>query len=88
MLWVREFLCLWTCILRTHRVASMWHRTPARRYMQHCTNIARTLLIEATKEQEKNYDFLLKLYEAALAEMRPGKPIAGVYDAVTAMVRG
>jgi nucleosome binding factor SPN SPT16 subunit len=54
--------------------------------MEHCSNISRTLIIEASPEQEKNYKFLLKLHEAALAEMRPGKPISGVYVKVMEMV--
>ncbi|CAX42465.1 FACT (FAcilitates Chromatin Transcription) complex subunit, putative [Candida dubliniensis CD36] len=31
------------------------------RYKSYCSNIARTFLIDPTKEMEKNYDFLLKL---------------------------
>jgi hypothetical protein len=42
------------------------------RYMSYCANIARTLLIEPTSGQEKNYTALLGAFELALKALVPG----------------
>jgi hypothetical protein len=42
------------------------------RYMSYCANIARTLLIEPTSGQEKNYNALLSAFELALKALVPG----------------
>ena len=50
------------------------------RYRGYCSNIARTLFINPTDEQEKNGDFLLKLQAACLQSMKPGNKLSDIYN--------
>ena len=50
------------------------------RYKSFCSNIARTFLIEPTKEQEKNYKFLMELQSHIIGFMRPKVKLCDVYD--------
>jgi nucleosome binding factor SPN SPT16 subunit len=56
------------------------------RYRNYCSNIARTLIINQTPEQEANYDFLCTLQEAAIAAMLPGSRLSDVHQAITSFV--
>lgn len=50
------------------------------RYHNWCSNVARTFMIEPTKEQEANYLLLVELEETLMRSMRPGMSFADVYD--------
>eukprot|EP00052_Salpingoeca_macrocollata_P022060 m.190442 g.190442 ORF g.190442 m.190442 type:complete len:1178 (+) comp21702_c1_seq2:829-4362(+) len=56
------------------------------RYRLYCSNIARTLLIEPTKNQEKDYKYLAELYQVLIKAMKPGATCGGVYSDVVAHV--
>lgn len=42
------------------------------RYKSYCSNVSRTYLIQPTKEMERNYEFLVKLQEYILSELKDG----------------
>jgi len=49
------------------------------RYKSYCSNIARTYMIDPTKEQEKNYQFLLDLQHHILGYLRDGVKGKDIY---------
>ena len=51
------------------------------RYLNYCANVGRTLLIEPTPGQERNYTHLLAAYDAALKALVPGNRLCDVYAA-------
>ncbi|KAJ3350446.1 FACT complex subunit spt16 [Allomyces javanicus] len=57
------------------------------RYKSYCSNIARTLLINPTKRQEKNYDFLLEVFGYLVSLLRPGLKGKEVYGKVLQYVK-
>ncbi|CAG8535911.1 12681_t:CDS:10 [Ambispora leptoticha] len=50
------------------------------RYKYYCSNIGRTILIQATKTQERNYQFLLDLQRHVLEYIKDGTKIRDVYS--------
>lgn len=42
------------------------------RYRNYCSNVGRTLLIEPTADQERNYNHLYQAFEVAVATLVPG----------------
>jgi nucleosome binding factor SPN SPT16 subunit len=56
------------------------------RFKSYCSNIARTIMIDADKTQEKAYKNLLKAHEAAIAALRPGNAMSAPYKAAFAVV--
>jgi nucleosome binding factor SPN SPT16 subunit len=56
------------------------------RFKSYCSNIARTIMIDADKLQQKAYIVLLKAHDAAIAALRPGNPVSAVYKAAYAVV--
>ncbi|CAO3594139.1 unnamed protein product [Absidia cylindrospora] len=57
------------------------------RYKFYCSNIGRTYLINPTKSQEKNYEFLLELQHAVMETIRDGVKIKDVYNKALAYIR-
>ncbi|ORZ39360.1 FACT complex component Spt16 [Catenaria anguillulae PL171] len=57
------------------------------RYKSYCTNVGRTLLINPTKQQERNYEFLIELANYVLTILRPGIKCKDVYSEAQAYVR-
>lgn len=51
------------------------------RYKSYCSNIVRTMLVGPTDQMQKNYDTLLKVFEAILDKLRPGEKLSDVYEA-------
>ncbi|KAI9304410.1 FACT complex subunit-domain-containing protein [Cunninghamella echinulata] len=49
------------------------------RYKYYCSNIGRTFLIDPTKTQEKNYEFLLELQHRVMETIRDGVKIKDIY---------
>lgn len=56
------------------------------RYQNYCSNVARTYLVEPTKDQKKNYEFLLQVQAAVIEAMVVGKPIADAYKAAQDLI--
>lgn len=57
------------------------------RYKFYCSNIGRTFLIDPTKTQEKNYEFLMEVQERVLNSIRDGVKIRDVYQKAIALVK-
>lgn len=57
------------------------------RYRDYCSNVTRTFLINPTKEQEKNYDFLLELHNYTVTLLRPQTKCSEVYQKSMEFVR-
>ncbi|KAI8060590.1 FACT complex subunit-domain-containing protein [Gongronella butleri] len=49
------------------------------RYKFYCSNIARTFLIDPTKQQQRNYEFLCDLQQRVMEAIRDGAKIKEVY---------
>lgn len=56
------------------------------RFRSYCSNVARSIMIDADKTQEKAYKILLKAHEAAIAALRPGNAMSVAYKAAYAVV--
>ncbi|KAI0223979.1 FACT complex subunit spt16 [Massospora cicadina] len=56
------------------------------RYKNYCSNIGRTLLIDVTPAQERNYAFLLELQRHVLTKLKPDALFADVYTAALKFV--
>eukprot|EP00041_Stephanoeca_diplocostata_P006881 m.95352 g.95352 ORF g.95352 m.95352 type:complete len:1037 (+) comp16590_c0_seq1:246-3356(+) len=57
------------------------------RYQNYCSNVARTYLVEPTKDQKKAYELLLQVQTAVIDAMVVGKPIADAYKAAHDLVQ-
>ncbi|RIB06768.1 FACT complex subunit-domain-containing protein [Gigaspora rosea] len=57
------------------------------RYKSYCSNIGRTILIDPTKEQEKNYEFLLDIQRRTLELLKDGQKIGDIYSRVMNFVK-
>ncbi|XP_057531965.1 FACT complex subunit SPT16 [Amaranthus tricolor] len=56
------------------------------RYNSYCSNVARTILIDANPNQSKAYEVLLKAQEAAISALKAGNKASGVYQAALVVV--
>ncbi|KAJ6359583.1 hypothetical protein OIU77_003731 [Salix suchowensis] len=56
------------------------------RYNSYCSNVARTLMIDATSLQSKAYAALLKAHEAAIGALKPGNKVSAAYQAALSVV--
>ncbi|KAL7754343.1 FACT complex subunit spt16 [Sorochytrium milnesiophthora] len=57
------------------------------RYKSYCSNVSRTFMINPSKEQEKNYEFLLATYGYALSILRAGTRAKDIYTKVLGYVK-
>lgn len=57
------------------------------RYKYYCSNIGRTFLIDPSKTQEKNYEFLLEVQDRVLSSIRDGVKIRDVYQKAIALIK-
>ncbi|XP_073045483.1 FACT complex subunit SPT16 [Primulina eburnea] len=55
-------------------------------YNSYCSNVARTVLIDANPVQSKAYEVLLKAHDAAIAALKPGRKVGDVYLAALSVV--
>ena len=51
------------------------------RYASYCSNLGRTIIVDPTKEQEKQYAAVLKAQEAAMAALAPGNKMSEPFKA-------
>ncbi|VEL11724.1 unnamed protein product [Protopolystoma xenopodis] len=56
------------------------------RYRSYCSNVIRTLLVNPTKEQSDNYEYLHTLFEWAIGEMKPGITFSDFFHSVLSKV--
>ncbi|KAJ4952611.1 hypothetical protein NE237_029443 [Protea cynaroides] len=56
------------------------------RYNSYCSNLARTILIDANPLQSKAYEVLLKAHEVAIGALIPGNKVSTVYQAALSVV--
>ncbi|KAK9143266.1 hypothetical protein Syun_012666 [Stephania yunnanensis] len=56
------------------------------RYNSYCTNVARTILIDANGVQSKAYEVLLRAHEAAISALQPGNKASAAYQAALSVV--
>ncbi|KAI8985467.1 FACT complex subunit spt16 [Pilobolus umbonatus] len=57
------------------------------RYKFYCSNICRTFLIDPSKPQEKNYEFLLEVQNRVLDSLRDGVKIREVYQKAITLIK-
>ena len=57
------------------------------RYQLYCSNIVRTFLVDAPKAVTKTYDVLMRMHEACMKSMVPGKPLKHVYASAIKFLR-
>ncbi|KAG0173480.1 FACT complex subunit spt16 [Apophysomyces sp. BC1015] len=57
------------------------------RYKYYCSNIGRTFLIDPSKTQEKNYEFLVELQHRVLDSIRDGAKIRDIYQKALSYIR-
>jgi nucleosome binding factor SPN SPT16 subunit len=57
------------------------------RYKTYCSNVGRTLLVNPTKTQERNYEFLLEMFGFVLSILRPGTKCKEIYNKVVGYVK-
>lgn len=53
----------------------------------YCANVARTYVIDPSKEQEAQYKALLDAQAAAIAALREGAPLSAAHEAATAALQ-
>lgn len=51
------------------------------RYQMYCSNISRTFLVDPNKQQEAQYKAILEAQDAAIAALKPGRPMSDAYEA-------
>ena len=57
------------------------------RYSMYCANVARTYVIDPSKEQEAQYKALLDAQAAAIAALVEGAPLSAAHEAATATLQ-
>lgn len=57
------------------------------RYKRYCSNISRTLMIDPTEEQKKNYEFLLQVSDEIINRLTDGAVLSDVYQHVVDFVK-
>ncbi|XP_062583012.1 FACT complex subunit SPT16-like [Saccostrea cucullata] len=57
------------------------------RYKSYCANIVRTLMVDPSDKQQKDYDFLLKVEEEILNKLQDGTKLSEVYEGVVSFVK-
>ncbi|CAI5759359.1 unnamed protein product [Candida verbasci] len=57
------------------------------RYKSYCSNVARTFLIDPSKEMESNYDFLLKVQQHVISLLKDGIEASKVYNDVLEYIK-
>lgn len=57
------------------------------RYRSYCSNITRTLLINASKEKKRAYTLLCAVFDECVATLKPGNRMSDVYKAAISTIR-
>lgn len=57
------------------------------RHRRYCSNVSRTLLIDPTDEQKKNYEFLLEVLDHIISNLYEGTVLSDLYNSTTDFVK-
>jgi len=57
------------------------------RYRRYCSNISRTLMIDPTEDQKKNYEFLLKVSDEIMNNLSDGIVLSELYQQIVDFVK-
>jgi nucleosome binding factor SPN SPT16 subunit len=57
------------------------------RYSSYCANIARTLFVDPSKQQEQEYSAVLAAQTAAIGALVEGAPMSAAYTAAVAALQ-
>lgn len=57
------------------------------RYKSYCANIVRTLMVDPSDKQQKDYDFLLSVEDAIMEKLKDGEKMSSVYDHAVSTVK-
>uniref|UniRef100_A0A6G1S525 FACT complex subunit n=1 Tax=Aceria tosichella TaxID=561515 RepID=A0A6G1S525_9ACAR len=57
------------------------------RYRRYCSNVSRTLMIDPTEEQKKNYEFLLEVLELIINNLYEGAVLSDIYNSAVEFVK-
>ena len=57
------------------------------RYKRYCSNISRTLMIDPTDEQKKNYEFLLQVLDGIIERLCDGVVLSDIYNQTVDFVK-
>lgn len=57
------------------------------RYKRYCSNISRTLMIEPSEEQKKNYEFLIQVSDELINRLREGVVLSDLYQSIVDYVK-
>lgn len=58
------------------------------RYKRYCSNISRTLMIDPTEEQKKNYEFLLEVSDEIIRRLSDGVLLSDLHQQIVDFVKG
>uniref|UniRef100_A0A2P2I040 FACT complex subunit n=1 Tax=Hirondellea gigas TaxID=1518452 RepID=A0A2P2I040_9CRUS len=56
------------------------------RYKNYCSNICRSFMVNPTEKMQKNYEFLLTVYEKLIDKLKAGRRLSSVYEDVHSYV--
>lgn len=57
------------------------------RYRRYCSNISRTLMIDPTEEQKRNYEFLLEALDHLISNLNDGAVLSDLYNSTVDYVK-
>lgn len=57
------------------------------KFKSYCATIARTYMIDASKQQAANYQFLLDIYKLVIRKLKPGVELGSIYDSALEYIR-
>ncbi|VDI07180.1 Hypothetical predicted protein [Mytilus galloprovincialis] len=57
------------------------------RYKSYCANIVRTLMVDPSDKQQKDYEFLLSVEDAIMEKLKEGEKMSAVYDHAVSFVK-
>lgn len=57
------------------------------RYKSYCANIVRTLMVDPSDKQQKDYEFLLSVEDAIMEKLKEGEKMSAVYDHAISFVK-
>lgn len=56
------------------------------RYKNYCSNICRTFMVNPTDQMQKNYEFILEVYNILVEKLKAGRRLSSVYEDVVGFV--
>ncbi|MCL4118736.1 UNVERIFIED_CONTAM: hypothetical protein GTU68_027378 [Idotea baltica] len=56
------------------------------RYKSYCSNICRSFMVNPTDQMQKNYEFLLQVYDKVVAKLQAGTKLCEVYEEASSYI--